>query len=43
MNDLVRQIQVEKDHAKFTALVKELNDLIDQKEHRFPPENPSTH
>jgi hypothetical protein len=40
MDEIVRQIQVEKDHAKFSKLVQELTALIAQKEHRFPPENP---
>jgi hypothetical protein len=37
MNWLVLRIQQEKDHEKFTKLVEELNKLIAQKEHRFPP------
>jgi hypothetical protein len=41
MDLLVLRIQQEKDHETFTRLVEELNQLIDQKERRFPPENPS--
>ena len=37
MNELVAQIQQEKDHEKFIQLVEELNNLIAKKEHRFPP------
>jgi hypothetical protein len=36
MNWLVLRIQEEKDHAKFTKLVEELNMLVAQKEGRFP-------
>jgi len=43
MNELVRQIQDEKDRAKLTTLVEELNDLISKKEHSFPSENSATH
>jgi hypothetical protein len=39
-NELVHQIQIEKDHAKFIKLVEELNDLIAEKEHRVPPDKP---
>jgi hypothetical protein len=39
MNELVLKIQQEKDHAKFLKLVEELNDLINQKERRFPPDS----
>jgi hypothetical protein len=35
MNELCRQIQVEQDQKKFIALVQELNDLLEQKEHRL--------
>lgn len=35
MNRLVLLIQDEKDHSKFTALVDELNELMDRKESRF--------
>jgi hypothetical protein len=41
MNALVLQIQVEKDHAKFTDLVQELNDLLDDRKSRFPPIEPA--
>jgi hypothetical protein len=37
MNRLCTQIQDEKDHDRFMQLIKELNDLIDRKEHRFEP------
>jgi len=37
MNRLCTQIQDEKDHERFMQLIKELNDLIDRKEHRFEP------
>ena len=36
MNELVLQIQIEKDHPTFIKLVKELTDLIAEKDHRFP-------
>ena len=35
MNKLCAQIQVEKDHAKFTQLITELNTLFEAKEHRL--------
>jgi hypothetical protein len=43
MNVLVLLIQKEKNHEKFTRLVEELNNLIDQKNRRFPPDKPPTH
>lgn len=38
---LCEQIAIEKDHATFLKLVKELNDLMERKDKRFPtnPEN----
>jgi hypothetical protein len=36
MNVLVLRIQQEKDHNTFTKLVEELNNLVAQKESRFP-------
>lgn len=42
MNWLAIRIQQEKDHETFTKLVDELTELIDQKERRFPPEEPPT-
>lgn len=35
MYALCAQIAVEKDHHKFTELVKELNELLDAKENRL--------
>jgi hypothetical protein len=35
MNELCRQIQIEKDPAKFSALVEELNKLLEEKEERL--------
>jgi hypothetical protein len=35
MNELCRQIQVEKDQRKFTALIEELNELLATKEERL--------
>jgi uncharacterized protein with von Willebrand factor type A (vWA) domain len=35
MNQLCILIQSENDRAKITALVKDLNDLLARKEHRF--------
>jgi hypothetical protein len=35
MEELCRQIQVEKDQAKFTALIEELNRLLAQKDERL--------
>jgi hypothetical protein len=35
MNQLCILIQSENDRAKMTALVKDLNDLLARKEHRF--------
>jgi hypothetical protein len=35
LTQLCRLIQQEKDHAKFTQLCEELNDLLEQKERRF--------
>jgi hypothetical protein len=37
MNWLCLEIQEETDHARFTALVRELNDLLESKEHRLDP------
>jgi hypothetical protein len=38
MELLCAQIAVEKEHDKFLALVKELNDLLERKEHRLETE-----
>lgn len=35
MNQLCAQIQDEKDPSKFSALVEELNELLEKKERRF--------
>jgi hypothetical protein len=35
MNQICVLMQTEKDHERFTALVKELNELLDAKERRF--------
>jgi hypothetical protein len=35
MNRLCLAIQNEQDQAKFTELVRELNELLEKKEHRF--------
>ena len=35
MNWLCQQIEVEQDHDKFTQLVSELNELLDEKERRL--------
>jgi hypothetical protein len=35
MNQLCLRISQEQDHAKFLQLVKELNDLLDEKEQRL--------
>lgn len=35
MLKLVAQIEVEKDHHKFTQLIEELNALLDDKKHRL--------
>jgi hypothetical protein len=35
MNRLCTQIQDEKDHDRFMQLVRNSNDLMDRKEHRF--------
>ncbi len=43
MNELCRQIQVEKDPQKFTELVSQLSALLDRKSERLhvvePPQN----
>jgi hypothetical protein len=43
-NHLCRQIEVEKDHRRFTRLMKELFDLLDGKAHRLEdkPSAPNT-
>ena len=35
MNKLCAQIQIEQDRQKFTQLIKELNTLVEAKEHRL--------
>ena len=35
MHRLCEQIALEKDHAKFTVLVQQLNDLLEHKEQRL--------
>jgi len=40
MQTLCKQIAVEKDSAKFSKLVQELNMLLEQKEHRLKPDQP---
>lgn len=35
MNELCRQIQVEKDQRKFAALIEELNELLAKKDERL--------
>jgi len=35
MNELCRQIQHEKDHKKFSALIEELNRLLASKDERL--------
>ena len=37
MDRLIQRIQEEKDHARFTALVRDLNDLLKRKEQRIEP------
>jgi hypothetical protein len=39
MNELCKQIQLEKDPKTFDRLVKELNDLIEIKHERIHPEH----
>ncbi|MGH9495317.1 MAG: hypothetical protein ACRD3B_09990 [Candidatus Sulfotelmatobacter sp.] len=39
MNQLCRQIAVEKDPATFDKLVRELNDLLELKHERIHPEH----
>ena len=40
VDEIVSQIQVEKDREKFLKLVEKLKKLIAQKENRFPPDSP---
>lgn len=37
MLTLCQQIAIEKDHTKFGALIRELNDLLERKEKRIEP------
>jgi len=39
MNSLSTRIQEEKDYRRFVALLRELNELVSRKEHRFPQHN----
>jgi hypothetical protein len=39
MNQLCAQIKTEKDPQKFDALVRELNDLLEQKHERIHPDH----
>jgi hypothetical protein len=41
VSELVKQIEIEKDHAKFTQLVDALNALLDAKERRLDKGNPA--
>jgi hypothetical protein len=36
LDRLCLAIQIEQDQAKFTALLRELNELLEKKEQRFP-------
>ncbi len=38
MYQLCKLIEVEKDHARFLQLIRELNELLDKKEHRLEDE-----
>ena len=38
MKELVHRIQAEDDYEKFTALVQELKELLNRKEHRIEPD-----
>ena len=40
MQTLCKQIAVEKDSARFSKLVQELNKLLEKKEHRLKPDQP---
>lgn len=40
MKILCQQIEVEKDHEKFTKLIAELNDLLEGKAHRLEDKSP---
>jgi hypothetical protein len=39
MNSLSTRIQEEKDYRRFVGLLRELNELVSRKEHRFPQHN----
>lgn len=41
MYELCREIQVEKDPAKFHVLIEKLNDLLAKKDGRLQPAQPS--
>ena len=43
LSQLVALIQDQKDHEKFLQLVRELNDLLEAKEHRLEPHTEKPH
>ena len=40
MNQLCQRIQTEKNTRRFTALVEQLNELLEQAHHELEPEKP---